>query len=145
MKKTPATVQPIQYSIPFIPPIAGTNMKVGTGYVSSVIRICLSHRRDALLARDRKEGNGTHKKRDNQEPTMLKDKERTRGRKRKTLPPPPAQEVDVPLIVGSVSCSLLTGIDANDSSVGPSIGMSSYEDATIGDDTAAQDTNDDFI
>jgi hypothetical protein len=29
--KTPlATPQPIQYSIPFIPPIAGTNMKVGT-------------------------------------------------------------------------------------------------------------------
>jgi hypothetical protein len=30
MKITPATVQPIQYSIPFIASIAGTNKKVGT-------------------------------------------------------------------------------------------------------------------
>ncbi len=30
MKTTPVTAQPIQYSIPFIPPIAGPNMKVGT-------------------------------------------------------------------------------------------------------------------
>jgi hypothetical protein len=68
---------------------------------------------------------------------MSKDKEKKMDRKRKTLPPPPAQEVDVPLLVGSVSYSRLTGINTHDSSVGPSIGMSSYEDATIGDDTAA--------
>jgi hypothetical protein len=49
------------------------------------------------------------------------------------------------LLVGGVSCSPLTGINANDSSIGPSIGMSSYEDATIGDNTVAQDTNDDLI
>ncbi len=53
--------------------------------------------------------------------------------------------VDVPLLVGSVSCCPLTGINANDSSVGTSISTSSYEDAAIGDDTAAQDTNDDLI
>jgi hypothetical protein len=76
---------------------------------------------------------------------MSNDKEKKRGRKSKTLPPPPAQEVNVPLVLGSVSCSPLTGINANDSSIGPSIGMSSYEDATIGDDTVAQDTNDDLI
>jgi hypothetical protein len=61
------------------------------------------------------------------------------------LPSPPAQEVDVHLVVGSVSCSPLTGINANDNSIGPSIGMSSYEDATIGDKTVARDTNDDLI
>ncbi len=61
------------------------------------------------------------------------------------LPPPPAEEVDVPLLVGGVSCRLLTGINANDGSIWPSIGISSYEDATIEDDTAAQDTNDDLI
>jgi hypothetical protein len=61
------------------------------------------------------------------------------------LPPIPAQEVDIPLVVGGVSCSPLTGINANDSFIGPSIGMSSYEDATIGDNTVTQDTNDDLI
>ncbi len=39
----------------------------------------------------------------------------------------------------------MTGINTNDSSIGPSIGLSSYEDATIGDNTVAQDTNDDLI
>ncbi len=76
---------------------------------------------------------------------MSKDKEKKRGRKSKTLPPIPAREVDIPLVVGGVSCSPLTGVNANDSSIGPSIGMSSYEDATIGDNTVAQDTNDDLI
>jgi hypothetical protein len=61
------------------------------------------------------------------------------------LPPIPAQEVNIPLVVGCVSCSQLTGINANDSSIGPSIGMSSFDDATIGDNTVAQDTNDDLI
>jgi hypothetical protein len=85
------------------------------------------------------------KKKDNQEPIVLKDKEKKRVKKRKTLPPPPVHEVDVPLLLGSVSCSQLTGINANDSSIGPSIGMISYKDATIGDDIVAQDTNDDLI
>ncbi len=61
------------------------------------------------------------------------------------LPPIPAQEVDIPLVVGGVSCSPVTGINANDSSKEPSIGMSSYEDLTIGDNTVAPDTNDDLI
>jgi hypothetical protein len=85
------------------------------------------------------------KKKNNQEQTVSKDKEKKRGRKSKTLPPIPAREVDIPLVVGGVSCSPLTGVNANDSSIGPSIGMSSYEDATIGDNTVAQDTNDDLI
>jgi hypothetical protein len=37
--------------------------------------------------------------------------------------------------------TLTGGINANDSSIGPSIGMSSYDDATIGDNTMSQDTN----
>ncbi len=76
---------------------------------------------------------------------MSKDKEKKRGRKTNTLPPTPAQEVDIPLVVGGDSCSPLTGINANDSSIGPSIGMSSYDNATIGDNTVAQDTNDELI
>jgi hypothetical protein len=77
---------------------------------------------------------------------VSKDKEKKRGRKSKTLPTIPAQEVDIPLVVGSASCSLLTGrIFANDSSIGLSIGMSSYDDATIGDNFVSQDTNDELI
>jgi hypothetical protein len=68
---------------------------------------------------------------------LSKDKEKKRGKKTKTLPPIPSQEVDIPLVVGCVSSSPLTGINVNDSSIGPSIGMSSYEDATIGDNTMA--------
>ncbi len=40
---------------------------------------------------------------------------------------------------------LTGGINANDSSIGPSIGMSSYDDATIGDNSVSQDTNDELI
>jgi hypothetical protein len=85
------------------------------------------------------------KKKYKQEQTVSKDKEKKRGRKSKTLPPPPAQEVDVPLVVGSVSCSPSIGINANDSSIGQSIGMSSNEDATMGEDNVARDTKDDLI
>jgi hypothetical protein len=50
------------------------------------------------------------------------------------------------LVVGSASCSPLTGgINANDSSIGPSIGMSFYDDATIGDNTVSRDTNDELV
>jgi hypothetical protein len=74
------------------------------------------------------------------------DKEKKRGRKSKTLLPIPAQEVDIHMVVGGVSCNPLTGgINANDNSIGPSIGMSSYEDVTIGDNTVARDTNDELI
>ena len=77
---------------------------------------------------------------------MSKDNEKKRGRKNKTLPNAPAHEVDIPLVVGSASCSPLTGgINANDSSIGPSIGMSSYDDATIGGNTVSRDTNDELI
>jgi hypothetical protein len=77
------------------------------------------------------------KRKDNQKQTVSKDKEKKRGRKSKTLPPILAQKVDIPLVIGGVSCNPLIGINANDSSIGPSIGMSSYEDATIGDNTVA--------
>ncbi len=68
---------------------------------------------------------------------MSKDKEKKRGGKTKMLPPIPAQEVVIPLVVGGVSCSPLTGMNTNDSSIGPSICMSSYEDTTIDDNTVA--------
>ncbi len=77
---------------------------------------------------------------------MSNNKEKKRGRKSKTLAPIPAQEVDILLVVGSASCSPLTGgINANDSSIGSSIGMSSYDDATIRDNTMLRDTNDELI
>ncbi len=83
---------------------------------------------------------------DNQEQTVSKDKEKKRGRISKTLPTIPTQEVNIPLVVECASCSPLTGgINANDSSIGPSIGMSSYDDATIGDNTVSRDTNDELI
>jgi hypothetical protein len=110
-----------------------------------VIHNDLSSIRDVVLARGGKGGKGAYLKKDSQEPTVSKDKEKKKGRTSKMLPPPPAQEVDVPLVVGGVSCSPLTGINTNDSSIGPSIGMSFYEDATTGDDTVARDTNDDLI
>jgi hypothetical protein len=75
-----------------------------------------------------------------------------KGRKSKTLPPIPAQEVDIALeggsalVVGGVSCSPLTGgVNSNDSSIRPSIVMSSYDDATIGENTVSRDTNDELI
>jgi predicted ATP-dependent serine protease len=77
-------------------------------------------------------------KKDKQEQTVSKDKEKKRGRKSKTLRILPAQEVDIPLVVGGASCSPLTGgINTNDSSIGPSVGMSSYDDATIGENTVS--------
>jgi hypothetical protein len=77
-------------------------------------------------------------KKDKQEQTVSKDNEKKRDRKSKTLPTAPAQEVDIPLVVGGASCSPLTGgINANGSSIGPSIGMSSYDDATNGDNTVS--------
>jgi hypothetical protein len=55
-------------------------------------------------------------------------------------------EVGGALVLGGATCSLLTGgVNANDSSIGPSIGMSSYDDATIGDNTVSRDTNDELI
>jgi hypothetical protein len=89
-------------------------------------------------------------KKDNQEQTVSTNKAKKRGRK--MLPPIPAQEADIPLevggalVLGSATCSPLTGgVNANDSSIGPSIGMSSYDDATIGDNTVSRDTNDELI
>jgi hypothetical protein len=112
-----------------------------------VIHNDLSHRRDVVVARDGKEVKGAYIiKRTIRNKLCLRT---TRGKgvqKRKTLPTIPAQEVDILLVVDGASCSPLTGgINPNDSSIGPSIGMSSYDDATIGDNTMSQDTNDELI
>jgi hypothetical protein len=62
------------------------------------------------------------------------------------------QDVDIPLVVGGAlvvgeaTFSPLTGgVNANDTSLGPSIGMSSYDDATIRDNTMSRETNDELI
>jgi hypothetical protein len=111
-----------------------------------VIHNDLSRRRVVVVARDGKEVKGAYViSRTSRNKLCLKTK-RGKGIGKKTLHTPPGQEVDIPLVVGGASCSPLTGgINANDSSIGPSIGMSSYDDATIGDNTVSQDTNDELI
>ena len=68
------------------------------------------------------------------------------------LTPIPGQDVDIPLVVGGTlvvgdtTFSPLTGgLNANKSSLGHSIGTNSYDDATIGENTVAQETNDEMI
>ncbi len=75
---------------------------------------------------------------------MSNNKGKRRGRKGKLLTPIPGQDVNIPLVVGGAlvvedtTFSLLTGrLNANKSSTGPSSGMNSYDDATIGDNTMA--------
>jgi hypothetical protein len=81
---------------------------------------------------------------DTKEKTVSNDKGKKRGRKSKSLTPIPGQDVNIPLVVGGAlvvgdtTFSPLTGgLNANESSTGPSIGMNSYDDATIGDNTVA--------
>jgi hypothetical protein len=53
---------------------------------------------------------------------------------------------DALVVGGEATFSPLTeGVNDNDSSLGPSIGMSSYDDATIGDNTMSRETNDELI
>ncbi len=75
---------------------------------------------------------------------MSNKKGKKRGRKSKLLTPIPGQDVDIPLevdgalVVGGATFSpLMGGLNANDSSIGPSIGMSSYDVASIGDNTVS--------
>ncbi len=83
---------------------------------------------------------------------MSNNKGKKRGRKSKSLTPIPGQDVNIPLVVGGAlvvgdrTFSPLTGgLNANKSSTGPFIGMNSYDYATIGDNTMAQETNDELI
>jgi hypothetical protein len=135
MLTTEATAKSIQYTIPSLPAIAG---KV----VTWIREFCDSQwpqlqKRCGSCKRWKGGKRSLPKRKNNQEKTVSKDKEKKRGRKTKTLPPIPAQEVDTPLVVGGVTCNPLTENNANDSSIGPSIGMSSYDNATIGDNTVA--------
>ncbi len=91
-------------------------------------------------------------KKDNKGQTVSNHKGKKRGRKSKSLTPIPGKDVDIPLVVGGAlvvgkaTFSPLTGgLNANDSSLGQSIGMSSYDDVTIGDNTVSQETNDELI
>jgi hypothetical protein len=110
------------------------------GSVSSVIHNSLHPRGGVKLARDGKEVKGANEKKDNKGTMVPNNKGKKRGRKRKSLTPIPSQDVDIPLVVGGAlvvgeaTVSPLTGgVNGNNSSLGPSIGMSSYDDATIGD------------
>ncbi len=83
---------------------------------------------------------------------MTNNKGYKSGRKRKLLTLIPGQDVDIPLVVGGAlvvgeaTFSPMTGgVNASNSSIGPSIGMSSYDDATIGDNTVSRETNDELI
>jgi hypothetical protein len=83
---------------------------------------------------------------------VSKEKGKKRGRKSKSLTPFQGQDVDIPLVVGGTlvvgdtTFSPLTGgLNANKSSLGHSIGTNSYDDATIGENTVDQDTNDEMI
>ena len=75
---------------------------------------------------------------------MSKEKGKKRGRKSKSFTSIPGQDVDIPLVVsgalvvGDTTFSPLTrGLNANESSLGHSIGTNFYDDATIGDNTVA--------
>ncbi len=144
MLTTHVQVQFIQRTIPSLPAIAGN-------VVAWICEFCDSQwpqlqKRCGSCKRWKGGKRSISNKKDKQEQTVSKDSEKKRGRKSKTLPTATAQEVDIPLVVGGASCSPLTGgINANDSSIGPSVGMSSYDDATIGDNTLSRDTNDELI
>ncbi len=94
----------------------------------------------------------TSGKRDSKEKTVSKEKGKKWVRKSKPLTPIPGKDVDIPLavggtlVVGDTTFSPLTGgLNANESSLGHSIGTNSYDDATIGENTVAQETNDEMI
>ncbi len=83
-------------------------------------------------------------KRDSKEKTVSKEKEKKRGRKIKLLTPIPGQDVDIPLVVGGTLIGgdttfgpLIGGLNTNKSSLGHSIGINSYDDATVGENTVA--------
>ncbi len=127
--------------------------QVVPGYVRSVIHNGLHRRRGVELARYGNEVKDAYQiKRTIREKLCLTPRERKRGRKSKFLTPIPGQDVDIPLVVGGAlvvgeaTFSPLTGgVNVNDSSLGPSIGISSYDDATIGDNTVSRETNDELI
>jgi hypothetical protein len=75
---------------------------------------------------------------------LSNNKGKKRGRKSKLLTPILGQDINIPLVVGgalvvgdTIFSPLTEGLNANESSTGPSIGMNSYDDATIGDNTVA--------
>ncbi len=109
-----------------------------------VIHSGLHRRRDVEVARDGKEVRGAHQLQRTQRKKLCLTTREKRGRKSKLLTPIPGQDVNIPFVVGGAlvvedtTFSLLTGgLNANKSSTGPSIGMNSYDDATIGDNTVA--------
>ncbi len=90
------------------------------------------------VSRDGKEVKGAYWLKRTQRKILSNNKGKKRGRKSKLLTPIPGQDVNIPLVVcialvvGDTTFNPLTGgLNANESSTGPSIGMNSYDDATI--------------
>ncbi len=122
MLTTHIQAQFIQRTIPSLPAIAGNLVPWISEFCDS--QWPQSQKRCGSCKRWKGGKRCLSYKKDKQEQTVSKDNKKKRGRKSKTLPTAPAQEVDIPLVVGGASCSSLTGgINANDSSIGPSIGM----------------------
>ncbi len=86
------------------------------------------------------------------ENTVSKEKGKKKGRKSKSLTPIPGQDLDIllvvggALVVGDTTLSPLTGgLNANKSSLGQYTDTQSNDDATIGENTIARESNDDMI
>ncbi len=103
MLTTNVQAQFIQRTIPSLPAIAGN-------VVSWICEFCdsqwpQSQKRCGSCKRWKGGKRSLSNKKDKQELTMSKDNEKKRGRKSKMLPTAPAQEVDIPLVVGCASCT----------------------------------------
>ncbi len=133
------------------------SLVIGTKVVPLICEFCdsqwpQSHKRCGSCKRWKGGKRSLLAKKDTKEKTVSNDKGKKRGMKSKLLTPIPVQDVNIPLVVGGAlvvgdtTFSPLTGgVNANKSSAGPSIGMNSYDDATIGDNTVAQEKNDELI
>jgi hypothetical protein len=140
MLTTEVREQFVQNTIPSLPAIGGN-------VVPWICEFCVSQwpesqKRCGTCKRWKGGKRSFSNKKDKNEKTVSNNKGKKRGRTSKLLTPIPGQDVDIPLVVGGAlvegeeAFSPLTGgLNANDSSLGPSIGISSHDDATIGDNT----------
>jgi hypothetical protein len=117
---TNVQAQIIQRTIPSLPAMAGNMVAWSCEFCDS--QCPQWQKRYGSCKRWKGDKRSLPNKKDNQGQTVSNDKKKKRGKKSKTLHTPPAKEVDINLVVGSASCSPLTGgINANDTSIGPSI------------------------
>jgi hypothetical protein len=151
-QKPAATLQEEMFRTIQEPPIIHPSLPpFGSNVVAWICKFCDSHwppsqKRCGTCKRWKggKRIMSTSGKKDSKEKTVSKEKGKKKGRRSKLLTPIPCQDVDIPLVVGGAlvvgdtTFSPLTGgLYANESSIGPSIGTISYDDATIGENTVA--------